>query len=478
MGDTSVDINRKTLVNIRDNWKLEAKLEDEKYFFYTDEVKQILNGNKCFIIGRKGMGKTAISGYIADRNDPFVFSEHLSFKNFPFNVIYSMDDKEYTAPNQYITIWKYLIYNSVCKMMSRDNGVNSSIRSELDKLYPKEPIKELKRFFKHWTASEFGAQVLGNGGSIGGIKKTAEELSWNEKGDILEHIIESHAVTDSAYYILIDELDEEYRDFETPEQKKVYTYLLTSLFKAVQEIRMYFEGSAAKVYPVIFLRSDIYGFIRDSDKNKWTDNMIVLTWGKGNLYKMLSHRISVSSEGKIDESIAWSELFPDYVRMGNRQTKQMETFDYITRSTQLRPRDYVHYISECARLALQKDAVDIRPQIVKEADMGFSEYLKGEIIDEIFAVVPDIENVFSTLSQMRKQTFQPDEFIKSYSSQHGKSAAEGNEVLMQLFEHGVIGNQPSMKGQQIFKHQYPNALFNYQENVIIHRGLYKALQIF
>ena len=28
MGDTSVDINRKTLVNIRDNWKLEAKLED------------------------------------------------------------------------------------------------------------------------------------------------------------------------------------------------------------------------------------------------------------------------------------------------------------------------------------------------------------------------------------------------------------------------------------------------------------------
>ena len=34
-----------------------------------------------------------------------------------------------------------------------------------------------------------------------------------------------------------------------------------------------------------------------------------------------------------------------------------------------------------------------------------------------------------------------------------------------------------MKGQQIFKHEYPNALFNFNENMIIHRGLYKALQI-
>ena len=304
----STELKWKVLINIRDNWKLEAKLENEKYFFCIDEVKQVLDGKKCFIIGRKGMGKTAISGYVAKLNDPLVFSEHLSFKNFPFNAIYSMDDKEYTAPNQYITIWKYLIYNSICKMMARDNSINSNIRNELDKLYPTEPIKELRHFFKHWTANEFDVQILGNGAGVGGITKSSETLSWNEKVDILERIIDSYAITELAYYILIDELDEDYRDFESYEQKKVYTYLLTSLFKATQEIRTHFVGTAVSAYPVISLRSDIYSFIKDSDRNKWTDNMIVLSWNKDKLFKMICHRINISSEGEIEKKIAWKPI--------------------------------------------------------------------------------------------------------------------------------------------------------------------------
>lgn len=89
---------------------------------------------------------------------------------------------------------------------------------------------------------------------------------------------------------------------------------------------------------------------------------------------------------------------------------------------------------------------------MKEVDKEFSEYLKNEITDEIFAVVPDIEQVFSTISQIRKQTFNPKEFLELYSENFGKTTEDGKEVLRQLFEHGVIGNQPSMKGQQIFKY--------------------------
>ena len=156
----------------------------------------------------------------------------------------------------------------------------------------------------------------------------------------------------------------------------------------------------------------------------------------------------------------------------------MFTFDYITRSTHWRPRDYIHYISQCAKIALQKGNSNITSPIVKEADREFSEYLKGEIVDEIFAVLPDINQILSTLSQIRKQTFSPPTFIQEYSSTYSVSENDAKMILRQLFEYGVIGNQPTMKGQQIFKHEYPNALFNFNENMIIHRGLYKALQIF
>lgn len=144
----------------------------------------------------------------------------------------------------------------------------------------------------------------------------------------------------------------------------------------------------------------------------------------------------------------------------------------------MRPRDFIHYISQCSKIALQNGCKCITSSVVKEADKEFSEYLKGEIVDEIFAVLPDIGQILSALSQIRKQTFSPKTFIRAYTTTYSVSENDAKMILRQLFEHGVIGNQTSMKGKQIFKHEYPNALFNFDENITIHRGLYKSLQIF
>jgi hypothetical protein len=41
----------------------------------------------------------------------------------------------------------------------------------------------------------------------------------------------------------------------------------------------------------------------------------------------------------------------------------------------------------------------------------------------------------------------------------------------------VIGNQPKQKKIEFFKFANKEARFNPTENIIVHRGLYKALQI-
>lgn len=466
------------LKNITSTWHLEAKQENEDLFFYIDDVNSIKSGEKCYVIGRKGMGKTAISEHLYNQNSDHVFSERLSFKNFPFNLLYTLDNNIYTSPNQYITIWKYLIYNGVCKMMAKNNALDLKLLKALNKVYSSQPIKALNKLVAKWTASGFGAEILGCGVNVEGITTNINNITWAEKTDIFEDIIE-HYADDSYYYILIDELDEDYRDFENENQRKTYIYLLTSLFKAVQNIRAYFKDSAIKIRPVVFLRSDIYAFLKDSDKNKWSEYILNLAWTPEKLHEMLCYRLAVSSDGLYSKETVWEKVFPHkFVYMGNRGHNKMLTFNYITRSTHWRPRDYIHYISQCAEIALQKGSPNIVSPIVKEADKEFSEYLKGEIVDEIFAVLPDINQILSTLSQIRKQTFSPTTFIEEYSSTYSVNINDTKTILRQLFEHGVIGNQPSMKGQQIFKHEYPNALFNFNENMIIHRGLYKALQIF
>ena len=115
-----------TVQKISKNWKLDAKLEDtSKYFYNYTEVDQILNDEKCYVIGRKGSGKTAICEHILKISEYNVFSEKLGFKNFPFNELYNLENNKYTQPNQYITIWKYLIYTTVCKLMVNNSNRNS-----------------------------------------------------------------------------------------------------------------------------------------------------------------------------------------------------------------------------------------------------------------------------------------------------------------------------------------------------------------
>ncbi len=466
-----------TLQAINDDWRLDAKQEDAHYFCMIDEIEDIKFGKKCFIIGRKGMGKTAIAEYLFANQSPSVFSERLTFKNFPFNILYDKKDETYTQPNQYITIWKYLICNAICKLMAKNENLPSSLHCVLRKIYPTDSMEGLNRLIPKWTAKGFGLDLLNVGCSIEGDEKPSTCDSWIEKLQILQSVIEQYA--DGAYYyILLDELDEDYREFGTEEERRLYLSLITSLFKAVQSIKSDFRFLSANFRPVVFLRSDIYDLIRDSDKNKWSDYKIDLTWRPEKILKMLGHRISISSNGVFSPDESWDAIFSSNpVSMGNGGHNRMNSFDYITRSTHWRPRDYIQYVANCARQSLQKGIVKISPTIIKEVDREFSEYLKGEIIDEVFAIIPNIDDIFRIISHIRKQTFPPKIFIDAYK-EYGRSEMEARDVLLKLFEYGVIGNRPSMRGQQIFKHQHPNSLFNFRETIIIHRGLYKALQIF
>lgn len=478
----SIKNNLQVYERIIKDWKLEAKQESREYFYFVEEVKQIMDGEKRFVIGRKGEGKTAIAEYICEMKESDIFTDKMSFKNFPFNILYNLDNSKYTAPNQYITIWKYLIYTTICKQMIRNENIDSDVREKLKKVYPEaDDKKSLSRLIEQYTVKGFGFQIAGMGLNIDG-EKIRNSISWIEYVDTLEEIILTH-IDDRKYFIVFDELDEDYKDFQSAEERRNYFNLITGLFKAIQDINAIFNNRDYHINPIVFLRNDIFRILTDSDKNKWNDNIIYITWSEQKLKLMLAHRLNIvmgTTELSFDE--CWRRLFGIYnVSMGTRKNKRMSTFDYILRSTQNRPRDFVKYFQECAKIAFENKSYLIKPTIIKNADNEFSEYVKSEIIDEIYAVLPEYEEIFNILSQIRKQTFNPKEFVGVYNNlvKEGQIVDRGAEkVLKILFDFSVIGNIPSIKNQAIYKYQKDAARFNFRETIMVHRGLYKALQIF
>lgn len=470
------------LNEIRDNWKLDAKTENtERYFYHVKEVERIISGKKSYVIGRKGTGKTSMTQYIEGISDPKVFSEQLSFKNFPFNELYSLKNSGYTHPNQYITFWKYIIYSHICKMMARNEAIENNVSVSLKKLYAPEPINTLQRWIKKWTANDFSFQILGSGGKIA-FKESNNSDSWIERVDALESVIAKY-IDDSNYYIVFDELDEDYKNIIDKNQYESYTHLLTGLFKAVQDVKSIFKSERYKVFPVVFLRDDIYSILTDADKTKWDDFKIELDWDKNKIKDLVAFRISraLNPKGEIMKfDTAWHSLFDRVpLPVGNQQGKEMSAFEFMSRSTHLRPRDFTKYIQACAEET--PDGAKIIPaSSVKKVDKAFSNYLKRELIDEIHSVIPDISNIFDILSQIRKQTFTQEEFkavLKQKNREGMVKETDAAFVLRILFLFSVIGNQPRQVNQTVFRYLNKEASPNFTENFVVHRGLLKSLQI-
>lgn len=465
-------------------WKLEAKLEDTtRYFFHIDIVDKIVAGEKSFVIGRKGTGKTAITEHIVKGNKYSRFAKKLSFKNFPFQDLYTLSNDSFTTPNQYITLWKYLIYSSVAKLMISNEAIDHIIRDKLKSVYEGDVEQSLSRSIKRWVSGGFKISILGTGlEATGASNLQKNETSWIERVETLEDILLKH-LDESEYLIVFDELDEDYSNIMDASKSKNYTDLLTSLFKAVQDVRSVF-GETHKLFPVVFLRDDIYEILTDNDRNKWRDLKVSITWDERSIKELMAFRISkADAQNKkiLSFNHAWRMLFStNPVKYGHQQEKKMAIFEYITRSTQLRPRDYIHYLQACAEQAILEKSDKITPAIVTRVDKSFSNYLRSEIEDEIGGILPQIKSILNLFSIVRKQTLNISEFEIAYDEAVKNGIIQNKDadfILNVLFNFSVIGNQPKQKNTHVFRYITPEANLNRKEPLVLHRGLFKSLQI-
>lgn len=466
------------------NWKLEAKLENtDRYFYHTRAVDRLIQGQKSYVIGRKGSGKTAICEHLATTLSADYFAQKLTFKNFPFNRLYELSDKGFTAPNQYITLWKYLIYSTTCKLLSKDPTVDLESRQELAKLFDLDISAALPSAVEKWTDIKFELKILGTGGGLHLAKRPEEKapLELGDKVELLERYI-AGKLGSHTFVILFDELDEDYKDITHKEKYQKFTELLTSLFKAVQDIRSRFRNS--KLFPVVFLRDDIYDILQDPDKNKWSDYKIELSWDRDSIKNLLAFRISRAADPHAQPlpfAKAWASIYAGgEVEYGHKQQRSMAAFDYITRSTQVRPRDYIRYLQVCADKALEQHKRSITPQIVNSEDKSFSNYLRSELEDEIHGIIPEIKKILNIFSISRKQTLSVDDFSTVHSElvRTGEVPERNTQFILEILYHfSVIGNVPKQHNQSVFKYLNPESRLNMSEKICVHRGLFKSLQI-
>jgi cold shock CspA family protein len=476
-----IRIDNSKLHAVISDWKVEARasVDELKYFYYMNELDLIKNHDKCYVIGRKGTGKTAMAEFIHAHNDENVFTTRISLKNYPFINKILEGYTEKSLPNDFVNVWKFIIFSAVLKMMSDSEQVDGKLRNTLKKIYPDDSINSLERIMNPKIDSDIEFELMSY--IKFSIKKkhkenSGQETSYFEKSEIYERNIAEH-YDGSTYVIIVDGLDDEYNNVK---DKEGYYVVLAGLFKAVQEIKFNFQRPTYNLSPVIFLRDDLYRLISQADKTKWNDFRVSINWSQKKIQDMIAHRISKSLNHNtvLNFNQAWDTLFPEKSVLTESGFEDL--FTYIQHRTFSRPRDYIQFIKICCERAIQQNKLFIDQKLVSECLGKFSNSIRGEIENEIFPEMNCIHEALNCIRLIGKSKFNLNKYREkfNYLQETGKipKEATAEKCLDTLFEFNLIGNI-SDRGKVIFISQNSSTPFSPFEDILLHKSLRASLGV-
>ncbi len=486
------------------------------------DIDELISGNKCFIRGYKGTGKTALLYYISNKlleKDNTSCISFILFKNFDNsekekiqNIALNINKpKEFnlSVPNDYdissdgyIYIWKWILLEQIIRdnddcnngLFLNDNNYKNFVKTlkiiSYDRIY-KQPFK-----FPSSISFACGVNIPPYDVTI----KPEMTMNFNncrqnaKLFEIFKNIIDDSLValskctrTDIPYYIMLDELEAFYQKEEIFKRD---LFLLRDLIFCVKDFNLLFKQSNFKETKLICcIRTEIVNainkYIPTYEINKITNGFeFPLLWNYNN-----NNNINHPIFQILLKRIEYSELNENGINLSDEETYQkwfepeidgISSIEMFLNQTWNKPRDVVRFL-----LAVQSSLSSSNNKFTKQVfNDSMDEYskksleeLKEELnasyskeqIDEIFIWLNGFRTIF-TLNELQER-------IEKYfpSSTLKKDIIT---VLKSLFRVGVIGNYSKITQNYLWKHRgNDDPVFDDEWLFYVHRGLFKSLSI-
>lgn len=463
---------------------------------YLDEygyTNQILKGPKFLILGTKGSGKSAIGSRLellankASPKDLFV-TQYFLERDFPYNTFTELIPGKEAPENRYPNHWEFLLLITLLDSFRKDKILIDSCEIDSSALELLEKLGLINRSLSELVTkakkSELEVSLK--------ILKYKSATDKEEKPlniDFLFQILRDSVYSienENTHLIIIDGLDD-----MLSHREKQYRSIMALLI-AADRINKKLKDSGTNAKIVILCRTDLFDRLSDSNKNKIAQNSsITLNWYQDinvlkstNLVKLINLRAKISLNKSID---VFDTFFPKTI--DNNQP----TLKVLLNHTRHTPRDFIELINKIKKHSTGDKVTqfDITNGIYEYSN----EYFQREIRDELHGFVDkddDINTIFHLLTKMEKSTFYFEEISQKKSKNKEFASLDLDKVLDLLFNCSAIGNYKERSGgyswkykggyrprKKILTFKYLNmhSKFESNEEIVIHRGLRKYLNI-
>lgn len=440
-----------------------------------------LTGAKYLFLGYKGAGKSSIGERIELilQDDPFSFVRLVSLRDFPFTPFSKIVRGDSEPETKYPTAWSWILLIYLLESFAKDEGIKHP-----DVVALQDAIRAFR---------QMGLSPASDPGSI--VRTSAKnnfklslpgklaEYAWSgsesrpasEIPDFVESLKEllSHVRSDSRHFLVIDGLD------DVLTSREVQYRSLSALIFEVSRLNQSFAKSRVPAKIVLLCRTDLFERIPGANKNKIRqDNAVELDWfhdprdpDQSLLIQIAHLRTRRSLGGATD---LFRDFFPPYIDGIDTQRALLD----MTRHT---PRDFLRLLSHLKDFAGKGRLPDAA---LKSGMRDYSiKYFLPEIQDELsgYATPDEIGRLVSALGKLRKRDFKLAELVGAATGLAKPLSAERvSDVVQALFQCSALGNiqhRPGGTTFYTFKYRNRHSSFNEGEDIMLHRGLWKALNL-
>jgi energy-coupling factor transporter ATP-binding protein EcfA2 len=455
------------------------------YFIETDSYHRIFKGEKMYVVGRKGTGKSAIYLSIRGLRHDSVSISGLSFDDYPWQTHKRIKDESKSQDFAYVNSWKYVILLELTKLLLKefkdDDPKIKDIKSYLEVVYGtltpsfKEFFVDKMKRIKCIELPKISWKELSLGKFEFEEKAKPEEkliASINIVNGVLQERIFELMSKDKMYFILFDKLDD---GWDNTEEAKAS---IIGLLRASRDFNLESKNIGKHLRCVPFLRSDIYDCLQYNDKNKSFSDIEFLNWDSTTFYKLINKRIATSI-GMSSDQDSWKVIFDNKLL-----AKGTTSFKHMVKRTLLRPRDIIQFCDFCKKQAIQDGHNIILKEDVYEAEKPYSEFIYREFIDEAHKQHPYVEQLFEILRGLRYERFAFNEFeseFKKISALARYDNLTPTVALKILFDFSIIGVERigGAGGGSSFEFKYTDPLIQpeFTRNMVTHPALKKHLKL-
>jgi len=410
------------------------------YFLTTRAVDRIRSNDVFLVLGRKGSGKTALVRHFVEGGSA-TLSKAVTLRGYPWPVHAQRLDRGASDVEAYVSSWRYLIAVELASLV---------ITRAIDDVTA--PAKAIREFFKdnyggiepaladvlrpprlRLSQASFEPEIMGS--KLGSIALDREDLGLGrELNALTDALLSAVGQLASAHrlpplILHFDELDQGLLTLDSARAR-----MLIGLVLAARGIRHDYRNAPVAINPVVYLRTDLWGVLEFSDKNKITQALALnLEWDSAALKALVNERVSI----KLSAAANWDNVSsPDLMR--GSQAK----WDHILARTFLRPRDVIQFLNSALSQAKKRPGeplVFVNEDIVTARD-SYSAYLKRELDDELVPHWRQWDEALQACSAISTITFDRDKFIEEYGKRKSKeNSVPPEDALRLLYEFSVLG---------------------------------------